>query len=233
MRAVILISLLVVAACAAVPTRTLYAEGHRDAVVSGPIAVFPVSAELALMNSGGGLETRADWSEEAALRYTKALFAHLEGEGVDVRPVDLAQSVSGDAVTGVNTAWEMLFKAFQVGEKRNIRDDFALSSDEAAALGEAVGADYLLLTFVGGSYASAGRRGRQAAVNTVGVVTAAVLGVGFFEGGGGGQGGVAGLYDLFSGRLVWARRDGLTALNLRGTADDDAVIDLIMEGAPL
>lgn len=229
----ILIGVVLLTSCAAVKSRTLYAEGHRDAAITGPIAVFPVSTALSLANSGGALETRADWSEDASVRFTRAMFERLEANGVAIRPVDTSIGVTEGAILGITNAWELLFKAFQVGEKHAIRDDFALPPAQAAAVGEAVDADYLLLSFIGGSYASAGRRGRQAAVNTLGVVTSAVLGVGYFEGGGGGQGGVAGLYDLFSGRLIWARRDGLTALDLRDDADAEAVIDLILEGAPL
>ncbi len=230
--AFVLIGVVLVTACASVKTRTLYADGHRDTVISGPIAVFPVSTEFALANSGGALERRADWSEEASVRFTRALVERLEADGVAVTPIDLSQGVTQEAVNAVTKSWNMLYNAFLVGEKRKIRDNFALTAEEAAAISEAVDADYVLLSFVGGSYASAGRRGRQAAVNTFGVVTSAVLGVGYFEGGGGGQGGVAGIYDLFSGRLIWARRDGLAALDLRDDADAQTVIDLLLEGAP-
>lgn len=172
------------------------------------LLVMRPDVSVGSVTTGGMVEPRADWTEQARGNFIAALKAQQAGRGGNVLIME-----KRDALTGVDpdTVAELerlhyavansialhRYSGHYLPTKRNRGLDWTLGAD-AVELGRKTGYDYALFLYAEDSFASTGRIGLQ------------VLGIaGCFVGfcapnvGGGGQFGYASLVDLRTGEVVW------------------------------
>jgi hypothetical protein len=176
-------------------------QGDYDLVVMRP------SVDVGIVTTGGLVEPRADWTDQARTHLLEALRQQQAGRGG--RTLILENRGDARGVTAEQVAeLERLFIAvgnsiilhryagYTLPTKRRQGIDWTLGQD-AVAFGRATGMDYALFLHAQDSFASTGRTAIQ------------VLGIaGCFIGfcapqGGGGQGAYASLVDLRTGEVVW------------------------------
>jgi hypothetical protein len=203
------IALLVsVAAAGCVQTRQ-----YADVEFSPPqgnykLLVMRPDVSVGSVTTGGMVEPRADWTEEARTKLLAALRGQQAARGGNVLIMEKRNSLPG---VDPETVAELERLHYAVGSsialhkysgdylptKRGKGLDWTLGED-AVALGRRTGFDYALFLYAEDSFASTGRVGLQ------------VLGIaGCFVGfcapnmGGGGQFAYASLADLRTGEVVW------------------------------
>ncbi|MDQ4088625.1 MAG: hypothetical protein M3177_11550, partial [Pseudomonadota bacterium] len=176
-------------------------QGDYDLIVMRP------TVQVGIVTTGGLVEPRADWTEQARANLLQALRQQQAGRGgrtMILESRDAVQGVSPQTVADL----ERLFTAVgnsiilhrYMGQylptKRRQGIDWTLGQD-AVAFGRATGMEYALFLYAEDSFASTGRT----AIQALGIV-------GCFIGfcapqGGGGQGAYAALVDLRTGEVVW------------------------------
>lgn len=160
------------------------------------------------VTTGGMVEPRADWTEQARANLVTALKAQQAARGGNVVIMDRRDSLPG---VDAETVAELERLHYAVGQsialhrynarylptKRGKGLDWTLGQD-AVELGRRTGMDYALFLYAEDSFASTGRVALQ-------VVGIAGCFVGFCAPniGGGGQMAYASLVDLRSGEVVW------------------------------
>jgi hypothetical protein len=176
-------------------------QGDYDLVVMRP------NVQVGIVTTGGLVEPRADWSEQARVNLLEALRRQQAGRGGRTLILERRDSIPGvPAETVANL--ERLFTAVggsivlhrylgqHLPTKRRQGIDWTLGED-AVAFGRATGMEYALFLYAQDSFSSAGRTAIQ------------VLGIaGCFVGfcapqGGGGQAAYAALVDLRTGEVAW------------------------------
>ena len=207
MRAIALASAASLALAGCVSTRQ-YADvefvppqGEYDLIVMRPIV------QVGAVTTGGMVEPRADWTDQARAHLLEALRAQQAGRGGRTLVLERRDAVQGVAPETVADL-ERLFVAvgnsiilhryagLNLPTKRRQGIDWTLGED-AVAFGRATGMDYALFLHAEDAIASTGRVALQ------------VLGIaGCFIGfcapqGGSGQAAYASLVDLRTGEVVW------------------------------
>jgi len=208
MRRVCLALLASVALAGCVSTRQ-----YADVEFSPPqgdykLLVMRPDVSVGSVTTGGMVEPRADWTEQARANFITALKAQQAGRGGNVLIMEKRNSlaaVDADMVAELERLHYAVASSIALHRysgqylptKRNRGLDWTLGED-AVTLGRRTGYDYALFLYAEDSFASTGRVGLQ------------VLGIaGCFVGfcapnvGVGGQFGYASLVDLRTGEVVW------------------------------
>ena len=176
-------------------------QGDYDLVVMRP------HVQVGIVTTGGLVEPRADWSEQARANLIEALRQQQAGRGGRTMILETrasAQGVSAETVANL----ERLFTAVgnsivlhrymgrHLPTKRRQGIDWTLGED-AVAFGRATGMEYALFLYAQDSFSSTGRTAIQ-------VLGLAGCLVGFCAPqGGGGQAAYAALVDLRTGEVAW------------------------------
>lgn len=176
-------------------------QGDYDLIVMRPIV------QVGSVTTGGLVEPRADWTEQARDHLLAALRDHQQGRGGRTRILESREGVPGVPPQTVADL-ERLFIAVgnsiilhrylgaRLPTKRNQGIDWTLGED-AVAFGRATGMDYALFLHAEDAHASGGRTALQ-------VLGIAGCVVGFCAPqAGGGQAAYASLVDLRTGEVVW------------------------------
>jgi len=172
------------------------------------LLVMRPDVSVGSVTTGGMVEPRADWTEQARTNFLTALKAQQAARGGNAFIMERRDSLAG-VDPGTIAELDRLHYAVAssialhrysgdyLPTKRNKGLDWTLG-EEAVALGQKTGYDYALFLYAEDSFASTGRVALQ------------VLGVaGCFVGfcapnvGGAGQFGYASLVDLHTGEVVW------------------------------
>lgn len=208
MRRVSLALLVSVALAGCVSTRQ-----YADVEFSPPqgdykLLVMRPDVNVGSVTTGGLVEPRADWTEQARANFITALKAQQAARGGNILIMEKRDSLNGvdpDTVAELERLHYAVASSIALHRysgqylptKRNRGLDWTLG-EEAVGLGRRTGYDYALFLYAEDSFASRGRIGLQ------------VLGIaGCFVGfcapnvGGGGQFGYASLVDLRTGEVVW------------------------------
>ena len=160
------------------------------------------------VTTGGLVEPRADWTEQARVNLIRALEAQQAGRGGNVRVIERRNALPGFAAEQVADL-ERLHQA--VGQsialhkylgltlptKRKRELDYTLGED-AVTLGRQTGYDYALFLHAEDSFASSGR----VALQVLGIA-GCIVGFCAPDVGGGGEFAYASLVDLRTGDVVW------------------------------
>jgi hypothetical protein len=176
-------------------------EGDYSLIVMRP------DVQVGLLTTGGMVEPRADWTEQARANLLRALAEQQAGRGGRTRILETREGIPGvgaqtiadlerlHAAVGNSIALHK-YLGLTLPTKRRRGVDWTLGED-AVKFGRATGMDYALFLHAEDSFASGGRVALQ------------VLGIaGCFIGfcapqGGGGQSAYASLVDLRTGEVVW------------------------------
>ena len=172
------------------------------------LLVMRPDVSVGSVTTGGMVEPRADWTEQARANFLMALRAQQAERGGNVFIMEKRESLEGvdaDTVAELERLHYAVassialhrYSGAYLPTKRSKGLDWTLG-EEAVALGKRTGYDYALFLYAEDSFASTGRVALQ------------VLGVaGCFVGfcapniGGAGQFGYASLVDLRTGEVVW------------------------------
>ncbi|HWT12088.1 MAG TPA: hypothetical protein VN231_04990 [Allosphingosinicella sp.] len=176
-------------------------QGDYDLVVMRP------NVQVGIVTTGGLVEPRADWTEQARAHLLEALRQQQAGRGGRTMILETREGVNGMPAETVADL-ERLFAAVgssivlhrymgaNLPTKRRRGIDWTLGED-AVAFGRATGMDYALFLHAEDSFASTGRT----AIQALGIAGCLI---GFCAPqGGGGQGAYASLVDLRTGEVVW------------------------------
>ena len=176
-------------------------QGDYDLVVMRPVV------QVGIVTTGGLVEPRADWTEQARGHLLEALSRQQAGRGgrtMVVESRDGVPNVPAETIANLERLFIAVGNAIIIHRyagltlptKRRQGIDWTLGED-AVAFGRATGMEYALFLHAEDSVASSGRTAIQA------------LGIaGCFIGfcapqGGGGQAAYASLVDLRTGQVVW------------------------------
>ncbi len=175
-------------------------QGNYSLIVMRP------DVQVGSISTGGLLEARADWTEQARTNLLRALAEQQAGRGGRTRIMETRDAVKGvdpefvaDLERLHNAVGNSIVLHKYVGarlptKRRGI--DWTLG-EEAVRFGRATGMDYALFLYAQDSFASTGRIAMQ-------VLGLAGCFVGFCAPvGGGSQTAFASLVDLKSGNVVW------------------------------
>ena len=177
-------------------------EGNYKLLVMRP------DVSVGSVTTGGMVEPRADWTEQARTNLISALRTQQATRGGNVLIMDRRDSLPG---VDPETVAELERLHYAVGQsialhrysgrylptKRGKGLDWTLGQD-AVRLGQSTGMDYALFLYAEDSFASTGR----VALQVLGVA-GCVVGFCMPNIGGGGQFAYASLVDLRSGEVVW------------------------------
>ena len=172
------------------------------------LLVMRPDVSVGSVTTGGMVEPRADWAEQARANLLTALKAQQSTRGGNVVVMDRRDSLPG---VEPETVAELERLHYAVGQsialhrysgrylptKRGKGLDWTLGQD-AVTLGQRTGMDYALFLYAEDSFASTGR----VALQVLGVA-GCVVGFCAPNIGGGGQFAYASLVDLRSGEVVW------------------------------
>ena len=172
------------------------------------LLVMRPDVSVGSVTTGGMIEPRADWTEQARANFLTALRAQQAERGGNIFIMEKRESLQGvdaDTIAELERLHYAVassialhrYSGVYLPTKRNKGLDWTLGED-AVALGQRTGYDYALFLYAEDSFASTGRVALQ------------VLGIaGCFVGfcapniGGAGQFGYASLVDLRTGEVVW------------------------------
>lgn len=208
MRRVVLALVVSVALMGCVQTRQYADVEFEPPQGNYKLLVMRPDVSVGSVTTGGMVEPRADWTEQARAGVLAALKAQQSGRGGNIYIMEKRDSLRGvdpemvaelerlHYAVGSSIALHKYSGAY-LPTKRGKGLDWTLGED-AVALGRSTGYEYALFLYAEDSFASTGRVALQ------------VLGVaGCFVGfcaptiGGGGQFAYASLVDLRTGELVW------------------------------
>jgi hypothetical protein len=176
-------------------------EGDYSLIVMRP------DVQVGIVTTGGLVEPRADWTEQARGHLLRALAEQQAGRGGKTRILETREGVAGISAEAVadlerlhNAVGSSIalhkYMGAHLPTKRRQGVDWTLGED-AVRFGRATGMDYALFLHAQDSFASSGRTALQ-------VVGLAGCIIGFCAPqGGGGQSAYASLVDLKTGEVVW------------------------------
>jgi hypothetical protein len=171
------------------------------------LIVMRPDVRVGLVTTGGLVEPRADWTEQARVNLLHALAEQQAGRGGKTLILDRRNALPGvdpEMVAGLERLHSAVgnsialhkYLGAQLPTKRRQGIDWTLGED-AVKFGRATGMDYALFLYAEDSFASSGRKALQ-------VLGIAGCIVGFCAPtGGGGQSAYASLVDLRTGDVVW------------------------------
>lgn len=194
--------LFVLGACA--NTSSNLADGVSSLPPASKVILMPIDIELGVINAGGIVEPRADWTETARGHLHQSLDALLDEAGVDLIVRDTPdpyadldeteiQLVKLHGALGKTILVHQYIPPFKL-PSRPEGFDWTLGTD-VRSLKQQFDAQYALFVFMRDTYSSSGR----AAVVALGILFGVHVP-------GGQQVGFASLVDLESGRVVWFNR---------------------------
>jgi hypothetical protein len=171
------------------------------------LLVMRPDVQVGLLTTGGMVEPRADWTEQARGHLLAALTAQQAGRGGKTRILETREGIAGvpaetvanlerlHNAVGASIALHKYMGA-ELPTKRRQGIDWTLG-EEAVKFGRATGMDYALFLHAQDSFASSGR----VALQVLGIAGCVI---GFCAPqGGGGQSAYASLVDLRTGEVVW------------------------------
>jgi hypothetical protein len=171
------------------------------------LLVMRPDVQVGLITTGGMVEPRADWTEQARTNLLRALAEQQGGRGGKTRILesrDGMQGVSAETVADLERLHNAVGQSIALHKymgatlptKRRQGLDWTLG-EEAVKFGRATGMDYALFLHATDSFASTGRSALQ-------VLGIAGCLIGFCAPmSGGGQSAYASLVDLKTGEVVW------------------------------
>lgn len=172
------------------------------------VAILPADVEISLLNAGGNLEPRAEWSAAAAAGLYSALEEFFFEKGI--MPISYgAETISDDDVDVIRQA-NINLDAIELSQARGSMPglrEYALTDDIVNNL-EKYNADYALLVMLRASQASGGRQ-------VVGIL-AAIGGVAIDMGSASYR---VALFDLRDGQVAWANFDPVALGGLGNPAE--------------
>jgi hypothetical protein len=206
-RALILLSVSSLATAGCVQTRQFADVQFEPPQGDYSLVVMRPDVRVGLITTGGMVEQRADWTDQARTNLLRALTEQQAGRGGKTIIAETRNSFPGVSPETV-AALERLHGAVgnsialhkymgaRLPTKRRQGIDWTLGED-AVKFGRAVNMDYALFLYAEDSFASSGRTALQ-------VLGLAGCFVGFCApSGGGGQTAYASLVDLRTGEVVW------------------------------
>ena len=229
---------LVLAGCTTPTSRTNTTANFEWTSPTKRILIVEPDIQLSLLDAGGVLEPRADWTDTARGVIDKGLREHFGKTGTEV--------VSAEEPTEREVQLMKLHNAVGVAILTHLYGPQGSSSaganqlpNKGSALDWTLGpgtaemrdhydADYALFVFVRDSYSSAAKK----ALDVLTVIAGAALGVGIIPAGGV-QVGFASLVDLRTGNIVWFNRaiDGMG--DLREEAKDERATNQLLKDIPI
>ena len=204
---------LVVAASALALSACVQTKQYADVEFAPPqgnykLLVMRPDVSVGSVTTGGMVEPRADWTEQARANLIAALRAQQATRGGNVLIMDRRDSLPGVPAEQVAELERLHYAVGQsialhrysgryLPTKRGKGLDWTLGED-AVRLGQRTGMDYALFLYAEDSFASTGR----VALQVLGVA-GCVVGFCAPNIGGGGQFAYASLVDLRTGEVVW------------------------------
>ena len=171
------------------------------------LIVMRPDVQVGLVTTGGLVEPRADWTEQARTNLLRALAEQQAGRGGRTRILETREGIAGvspETVADLERLHQAVgqsialhkYMGVNLPTKRRQGVDWTLGED-AVRFGRATGMDYALFLHASDSFASGGRVALQ-------VLGLAGCFIGFCAPqGGGGQSAYASLVDLRTGEVVW------------------------------
>jgi hypothetical protein len=171
------------------------------------LIVMRPDVSVGLLTTGGLVEQRADWTEQARTHLLRALTEQQAGRGGKTIIAETRSAIPGVSPETIadlerlhnavgNSIVLHKYLGAQLPTKRRQGIDWTLGED-AVKFGRATGMDYALFLYAQDSFASSGRKALQ-------VIGIAGCFIGFCApSGGGGQTAYASLVDLRTGEVVW------------------------------
>jgi hypothetical protein len=171
------------------------------------LIVMRPDVQVGLLTTGGLVEPRADWTEQARANLLKALTEQQASRGGRTRILETREGLAGvsaETVAGLerlhaavgNSIALHKYLGVELPTKRRRGIDWTLGED-AVRFGRATGMDYALFLYAQDNFASTGRTALQ-------VLGLAGCIIGFCApSSGGGQAAYASLVDLRTGEVVW------------------------------
>ena len=171
------------------------------------LIVMRPDVQVGIVTTGGLVEPRADWTEQARTNLLRALAEQQAGRGGRTRILETREGVAGvsaETVADLERLHQAVgqsialhkYMGVNLPTKRRQGVDWTLGED-AVRFGRATGMDYALFLHASDSFASSGRVALQ-------VLGLAGCLIGFCAPqGGGGQSAYASLVDLRTGEVVW------------------------------
>jgi hypothetical protein len=206
-RTVVLASAASIALAGCVSTRQVADVEFEPPQGDYSLIVMRPDVQVGMVTTGGLVEPRADWTEQARANLIRALTEQQAGRGGRTRVLETRegiQGVSADAVADLERLHSAVgssialhkYLGYTLPSKRRQGLDWTLGED-AVKFGRATGMDYALFLHAEDSHASTGRTALQ-------VLGIAGCIIGFCAPqGGGGQSAYASLVDLRTGEVVW------------------------------
>jgi len=225
------------ASCTTPTSRTNTAATFQWSSQTKRILLVEPDIQLSLLDAGGVVEPRADWTDTARGVIDKGLREHFSKSGAEVvspegpspREVQLMKLHNAVGLA-------ILTHLYGPAGSNNVANELP---NKASALDWTLGpgttemrdryqADYALFVFVRDSYSSAAKK----ALDVFTVIAGAALGVGIVPAGGV-QVGFASLVDLRTGNIVWFNRaiDGMG--DLREEAKDARATNQLLKDIPI
>jgi len=171
------------------------------------LIVMRPDVRVGLLTTGGLVEQRADWTDQARANLLRALTEQQAGRGGRTIIAETRESIPGvsaETIAGLERLHNAVgnsiaihkYLGAQLPTKRRQGIDWTLGED-AVAFGRATGMDYALFLHAEDSFASTGR----VALQVLGIA-GCIIGFGA-PSSGGGQSAYASLVDLKTGEVVW------------------------------
>lgn len=212
-----------VAAAAQAPSRNL-APGFTALPKDAKLVIAPLDVELFELSAGGVVTPKADWTEAANKHMSAALDRRAAALGVATQRMDDKLADDHAELLHLHAAVARAISLHHMGAlklpTKNERLDWSFG-DALKPLQQALGARYVLFTFMRDSYASAERKAMM--------VGLALLGVGI---GGGVQAGYASLVDLETGQVLWFNQSISATGDLRDEKSAIASVEGLLAGFP-
>lgn len=226
------------ASCATPTSRTSADAKFEWSSPTKRILIVDPDIQLSLLDAGGVLEPRADWTETARGVIDKGLRDHFSKSGAEV--VNAEESTEREVqLMKLHNAVGVAILTHLYGPQGSNSPGASQLPNKGSALDwtlgpgttemrDHYGADYALFVFVRDSYSSAAKK----ALDVLTVIAGAALGVGIVPAGGV-QVGFASLVDLRTGNIVWFNRaiDGMG--DLREEAEDARATDQLLKDIPI
>jgi len=229
---------LVLAGCTTPTSRTNTTAKFEWTSPTKRIVIVEPDIQLSLLDAGGVLEPRADWTETARGTIDKGLRDHFGKNGTEV--VSAAEPTEREVqLMKLHNAVGVAILTHLYGPQGSSSAGVNQLPNKGSALDWTLGpgtaemrdhydADYALFVFVRDSYSSAAKK----ALDVLTVIAGAALGVGIIPAGGV-QVGFASLVDLRTGNIVWFNRaiDGMG--DLREEAKDERATTQLLKDIPI
>ena len=224
------------ASCATPTSRTNASATFEWTSSTKRVLLVEPDIQLSLLDAGGVLEPRADWTETARGVISRGVRDHFNKNGAELigaedpspREVQLMKLHNAVGLAILTHLYGPAggSNANQLPNKGSVLDwTLGPGTNE---MRDHYGADYALFVFVRDSYSSTAKK----VLDVFTVVAGAALGVAVIPGGGS-QVAFASLVDLRSGNIVWFNRTVDTMGDLRDEAADTRATSELLKDIPI